>query len=90
MGDIDIEIFPGDTWGLVGENGNGKTTLLRMLALDLAFDSGDIEFPKGLMGTSKYNLRTQLTYLPQRTPTWYGAVMTNLKYVAAHYGFKWR
>ncbi len=32
LGDIDLEIAPGEIWGLTGPNGAGKTTLLAVLA----------------------------------------------------------
>lgn len=87
LGEISIDLFQGDIWGLVGENGNGKTTLLRILSKDLRFDSGSINYFMGDEPMSEYDLRTKLTYIPQRTPKWYGSLKTNLKYAASHYGF---
>jgi len=54
---IDCELFigPGDRIGLVGENGTGKTTLLKMLLGLEAPSSGKIIKPKGL----------RIGYLPQ-------------------------
>ena len=40
LGPVDVAVEPGTILGLVGENGNGKTTLLRLLAADLAPDAG--------------------------------------------------
>src|SRR5688572_2600218 len=39
---ISLKVSTGDILGLVGENGNGKTTLLRCLAGQLAIDKGSI------------------------------------------------
>jgi ABC-2 type transport system ATP-binding protein len=86
FGPIDMTIKVGDMIGLVGENGNGKTTLLRLLARDLQLTSGSIDYPYITDKSSLYDIRTQLIYIPQRTPTWYGAVKDNLKFAAAHYG----
>ncbi len=87
MGEVNMVILPGDIWGLVGENGNGKTTLLRILCQELGHEQGTISY--GNFGNSdKYALRTRLTYLPQRTPKWYGSLKNNLKYAATHYGIK--
>jgi len=86
IGPIDIELKAGDIWGLVGENGNGKTSLLRVLAKDLEFDSGSIDYQLGIENSDTYKLRTQLVYIPQRTPKWYGSLKSNLKFTASQYG----
>ncbi len=86
LGPISLEIRSGQMIGLVGENGNGKTTLLRMLAKDLRVTDGQLSFPFARAGQNDYELRTKLTYIPQRTPRWYGRVIDNLKLTAAHYG----
>jgi ABC-2 type transport system ATP-binding protein len=88
LGDISISIHEGDVWGLVGENGNGKTTLLRILAKDLKFNHGNLQYQIDENASSDYDLRTKLTYIPQRTPKWYGSLKTNLKFAATHYGIK--
>ena len=86
LGPINISINSGNIIGLVGENGNGKTTLLRILANELQHSSGTISYNFCKTDTSTYNLRTQLVYIPQRTPTWYGYVQYNLMLTATHYG----
>ena len=86
LSNVDLEIRTGDVWGLVGENGNGKTTLLKILANEIHYDSGSLEF--GIEKESEYDLRTKLAYIPQRTAKWFGSVKYNLQYTAAHYGIK--
>lgn len=86
LGEISMTINKGDVWGLVGENGNGKTTLLRILAKDLTYDSGTLEYNIDARSHSDYDMRTKLTYIPQRTPKWYGSLKSNLKFAASHYG----
>jgi len=88
MGPVSLKIFPGQVWGLVGENGNGKTTLLRVLANELTYNEGQLSYDLGVNYENDYDLRTQLTYIPQRTPKWYGTLKSNLKLCAAHYGVR--
>jgi ABC-2 type transport system ATP-binding protein len=88
LGAINIHINSGDIIGLVGENGNGKTTLLRILANEITANSGAVHYQFTNTSQDNYSLRSQLIYIPQRTPTWYGLVKDNLKLTATHYGIK--
>jgi ABC-2 type transport system ATP-binding protein len=85
LGPVDLNIRSGHLIGLVGENGNGKTTLLRMLANDLSLSSGRISY-HFRKEEDEYDLRSKLIYIPQRTPKWFGKVKDNLKLTATHYG----
>jgi len=40
--DVDLELGPGESVGLVGPSGSGKTTLLRVLAGTLPADAGEV------------------------------------------------
>jgi ABC-2 type transport system ATP-binding protein len=61
---VDLQVRPGDAFGLVGANGAGKTTLIKCM-LDLtAGDSGSVEIfgvPAG-----RPQARRRLSYLPER------------------------
>ncbi|MET7035118.1 ABC transporter ATP-binding protein [Elizabethkingia miricola] len=86
LGPIDLEVKSGEIIGLVGENGNGKTTLLRSLCGDLKPTSGSIKY--NFLCKDDYDLRTKLVYIPQRTDTWRGSMYENLVFTAANYGYK--
>lgn len=43
-----FELFKGEHMGIVGQNGTGKTTLLRLLVGDIIQDSGDIRWQKNI------------------------------------------
>jgi ABC-2 type transport system ATP-binding protein len=90
LSSLDIELYPAQIIGLVGENGNGKTTLLRLLYGELKPDSGTIQYnldniPKH---ASFYDIKTRLAFIPQRPNAWYGSLMDNLEFTSTHYGFK--
>ena len=86
LGPINLNINTGEIIGLVGENGNGKTTLLRSLCIELHPTSGDVFFLFNY--DSDYDLRTKLVYIPQRTATWRGSMYENLQFTASCYGYK--
>ena len=44
---LDFHIRPGEKVGLVGDNGMGKTTLLRIIQGKESSDSGEVSFRKG-------------------------------------------
>lgn len=86
MGPIDLKVSEGEIIGLVGENGNGKTTLLRSLAQELAPTQGDIKY--NFEYRDMYDLRTKLIYIPQRTKDWHGSLLDNLRFTASSYAIK--
>ena len=55
INEISIGINKGEKIGLIGVNGTGKTTLLRVLAGDEAYDTGNIIYSNGI----------KIGYLPQ-------------------------
>lgn len=86
LGPVSVEIRKGQVYGLVGENGNGKTTLLRILAKEISHDEGELNYSFNKNPENDYDLRTKLVYIPQRTEKWYGSLKDNLKFVLANYG----
>ena len=86
LGPIEMELRQGEILGLVGENGNGKTTLLRCLCGELYATGGTINYH--FKYDDLFDLRTRLVYIPQRTDTWYGSMFENLQFTASSYGYK--
>lgn len=86
MSPVSFELKYNEVIGLVGENGNGKTTLLRMLCKDLNIDNGNIVYKVEEECHSVYQLRSKLIYIPQRVPKWFGSLMDNLKFTIAMHG----
>lgn len=86
LGPVSVEINKGQVYGLVGENGNGKTTLLRILANEISFNDGSLNYSFNENSKNDYDLRTKLVYIPQRTEKWYGSLKDNLKFVLSNHG----
>ncbi|WP_114790253.1 ATP-binding cassette domain-containing protein [Niabella yanshanensis] len=87
LGPISVSIKKGQVYGLVGENGNGKTTLLRLLAKELHPDGGTLQYDFGTTVEDEFELRAKLVYIPQRTKKWYGSLKDNLKLVLSSYHY---
>lgn len=45
--DVNVKFLPGNCYGLIGANGAGKSTFLKVLAGDLEPSAGVVEIPKG-------------------------------------------
>src|SRR5688572_585264 len=45
---VNLQLNPGCRYGLVGANGSGKTTFLRILTGDESDEGGSVSFPKNL------------------------------------------
>lgn len=84
---ISLHINTGDVLGVVGENGNGKTTLLRCMAGQLALDTGELNFAQ-LHQPDYYAIKHHVAFIPQRIPKWYGSLKDNLHFAAAISGVK--
>lgn len=77
-----LEIRAGEIVGVVGENGNGKTTLLRCIAAQLATDGGHIDYTL-LKNPDHYAIKNHVAFIPQRIPRWFGSLKDNLHFSAA-------
>jgi ABC-2 type transport system ATP-binding protein len=63
---LDLEIFPGEIFGLVGPDGAGKTTTLRALCGLLDPDSGSVEVAGLDVAKNPGAVKDQLGYMAQR------------------------
>lgn len=83
--DINFSLASGKIAGVVGENGNGKTTFLRIVAGELSFDSGEVTYFDGqtLDAIGWEKIKTKVAYIPQRIPKWYGGLRHNLIFEAS-------
>jgi ABC-2 type transport system ATP-binding protein len=79
---MSLKLNTGNVLGVVGENGNGKTTLLRMLGGQLALDTGTINYSL-LKDPDNYAIKNHVAFIPQRIPKWYGLLKDNLHFSAS-------
>lgn len=63
---LSFEVFPGEIFGLVGPDGAGKTTTLRMLAGVLPSDEGDAMVAGVDVVRDPEGAKNHLSYMPQR------------------------
>jgi len=63
---VDFSISPGEIFGLVGPDGAGKTTIMRMLAGVLRPDAGDIAVDGVDVTADPEQAKLRLSYMPQR------------------------
>lgn len=88
---IDLDLPEGQITGVVGDNGNGKTTFLRLLAAELEPDGGSVTYP-GLpvQGGQAYwaTVRGRIAFIPQHLEPWPGKLRQHLLYVGALSGLR--
>ncbi|MCI5119793.1 MAG: ABC transporter ATP-binding protein [Candidatus Electrothrix sp. AUS4] len=91
---VDLQLRFGEITGVVGENGNGKTTLFRIVAGELLHDQGNMSFPllqeesTAKKGINWINVKEKIAYVPQELPKIYGSLEENLQYEAAIHGVR--
>jgi len=64
--DVDFAVSSGEIFGLVGPDGAGKTTIMRMLAGVLRPDTGDILVDRVDVASDPEQAKLHLSYMPQR------------------------
>ena len=89
--DVTVSLQFGEILGVIGRNGNGKTTLFRLVIGELKPDGGELSFPaiQARAGAVRWSeVRQQIAYVPQDLPQWYGSLRSNLHYEAAVHGVR--
>jgi zinc transport system ATP-binding protein len=61
--DLNLELFDGDFLGLIGPNGGGKSTLLKVMLGLIKPDRGDVK----IFGLEPVKARKLIGYMPQKT-----------------------
>lgn len=82
---ITFDLRSREVVGLVGENGNGKTTLLRLICGELKSTAGAIQYHFTDAKQFSFELKTKLVYVPQRIEVLYGTLMENLQFALSCY-----
>jgi len=86
---VSIQIKPGEIYGLVGSDGAGKTTTIRLLCGALKVDSGNAVICGYDVITQTENARSQLGYLSQRFSLYEDlTVLENIRFFAEVRGMK--
>ena len=85
--DVSFQIHRGEVVGLLGHNGAGKTTVMRMLTGFLEPSSGRIRVGELEVGRDTRAIQARIGYLPENCPVWPEmTVMEFLDYQAALHG----
>ncbi len=85
--DVEFEIGKGEIVGLLGHNGAGKTTIMKMLTGYLEPSSGTIEIDGLNLATARKEVQRRIGYLPENCPVYPEmSVIDYLDYGAALHG----
>lgn len=89
---LDMELRIGEITGVVGENGNGKTTFFRICVGELGHSEGQIRYPDLHQNhwnkIDWYAVKQSIAFIPQELAIWHGSLRNNLSLEAALHGFK--
>lgn len=84
---VSLDVYPGEIFGLVGPDGAGKTTTLRMLSSIMDPSSGSARIAGYDVTTEAADVKDHMAYMSQRFSLYQDlAVMENISFYADLYG----
>jgi ABC-2 type transport system ATP-binding protein len=85
--DVSFNIQKGEVVGLLGHNGAGKTSIMKMITGFLEPTSGSIELDRLCIGKNTIEIQEKIEYLPGNCPVWPEMVVLDyLQYLANLHG----
>jgi len=85
--DLSLQVFPGEIFGLVGPDGAGKSTSLRLLASIMAPSAGSARIAGFDVATEAAQAKDHLAYMSQRFGLYQDlTVLENIRFYADMYG----
>ena len=88
VGKVSFTLLHGEILAVVGTNASGKTTLLRILAEELAPDEGSCAVSRHDAGERPLNIPSM--FIPESPPPWAGRMDVYLSWQAAIFGYRAR
>lgn len=88
---ISFQLKAGEITSIVGKNGNGKSTLLKMVAGEIAIDQGTLRYPEFAKGKLDWQkIGQQIAYISQDLKRWttISTRIEHLHFTAAAKGIK--
>jgi len=70
VSDVSFEITSGEVVGLLGHNGAGKTTIMKMITGFIEPSAGAVEVDGLLLGENTVGIQKKIGYLPENCPVW--------------------
>jgi ABC-2 type transport system ATP-binding protein len=70
VSNVSFEITSGEVVGLLGHNGAGKTTIMKMITGFIEPSSGSVEVDGLTLGEDTVGIQKKIGYLPENCPVW--------------------
>ncbi|MFG6488352.1 ATP-binding cassette domain-containing protein [Roseateles sp. BYS78W] len=91
LGTLDLDLRLGEITGVVGQNGHGKTTLLKIVSGQLSASEGTLGYPMLHQREPDIDwpvVKDHIAFVPQELPAWRGRLVDTLHFEAAIHGVK--